>query len=520
MTDPLQSSRRRTIAVLSFGLQVLLWLGSSSALAASSWIEIESDSFVLVTDLPQHRARALLLDFEKFQFAAARLIAGAEVRPKIPTYVLALSAGDFSAIARDRNTEGQFFGGAFANYIVYDHAKHRKHGREVVFHEYIHYLLNNNPGVIYPAWYNEGLAELFSTLTERDGRFELGHVPIGRAYTIAYSGLIPTEQLMEIDYRSPEFDSHRLLPQFYAQAWLTAHYLMIGNEEHAKNVKFFLQEINKGSSAAQATQAAFGIDPAQLHHEIERYWKSKNLRAWRMSFVDPLPTVENAPLRTLSSSQAMATLGQAALVMYKDPQRAAHFLDDALKEDPTNPVAAAGMAFVKEAQGQTAAASALLERALARPGAVRARLLSADLLLARARSARDGHANNERVSDSEYREPALRARDLYRSLLGEADAYNAAAYGYARAAMLLGEPQAGEVLPVVRRATANLPTSTRLAEVEAALSMAAGDLEMASAAASRAARYATSFEQRKAMLSMVEEIQERSAGAAAKNPGK
>jgi tetratricopeptide (TPR) repeat protein len=492
------------IALLS-----LLWLGPLAGASASPWIEITSDDFVLISDLPERKARTLLRDFEVFQFAASRLTSGADMRPRIPTYLLALGSRDFGAVVEGRDIAGEFYARPFANYIVYEHAQRGTRGREIVFHEYLHFLIHNSPGYIYPAWYNEGIAELYSTVTERNGLFNFGRVPTERAHTIAYLGFIPTKQVLEIDYRSPDFRSHRLLPQFYAQSWLMAHYLMIGNQARAKRVTTFLEETNKGASPADATRAAFGIYPDELHRELERYWKVGKLPIWRIEFADPVPTVEDAPLRTLPESEAQALVGYAALRKYGDARRAERFFARALKGDPADPIALAGTAMARDTDGRTDEATALLERALARSGSASARLLAADVLLTRA--ARGLEKND---SDSDGRASGLRARELYQALLSDPAANNEAAYGYARAAILLEEPKAAEVLTVVRQATARLSTNTELAKLEAVLSWKTGDLAEASSAASRAARYASSFEERKAALSMVEKIQKQASGAA------
>jgi tetratricopeptide (TPR) repeat protein len=505
---------RVTAATLHLFALQLLWLLALPALAAiPPWLEISGDGFVMVTDLPERKARALLRDFEIFQFGLSHLIVG-ETRPKIPTYLFALGARDFNAVTPNPAVAGVFNGGPFANYIFYDYAQYGRHGREIVFHEYIHFVLHNNPGFIYPAWYNEGLAELYSTLTERDGKFQYGRVVVDRAQTIATFGFIPTAQVLEIDYRTPDFRAHRLLPQFYAQAWLTTHYLMIGNQEHAKRVKRLLIELNGGATPEQATQAALGVSPTELHAEVLRYWKSGKVPYWQMQFSDPLPTADDASLRVLSGSEAPALLGYAILrASRRDPQRAERFFERALKKDPADPVACAGAAIVKEAEGKTTVATALLEKALARPDSVRGQLLAADLLFGRAEKTLD-----EKPDDSDGRATAVRARELYRSLLSNAVANNEAAYGYVRAAMLVDEPAARDLLPVVREATARFPTSANLAYLEARLSLEIDDVATASAAANRAVRYAASFEERKDMSLMLERVQKRGTDAAVPAP--
>jgi hypothetical protein len=129
----------------------LLALWASTGTAASPWIEITSEDFVLVTNLSEKQARTLLRDFEVFQFGASRLLVGEDTQPKIPTYLFALSSRDFEAIVDSKDLAGLFVGRQFANFVLYDHGQRGVQGREVVFHEYLHFLLHNSPGFIYPA---------------------------------------------------------------------------------------------------------------------------------------------------------------------------------------------------------------------------------------------------------------------------------------------------------------------------------------------------------------------------------
>jgi len=42
---------------------------------------------------------------------------------------------------------------------------------------------------------------------------------------------IPFERLIRVDQTDPEYQSHKLAPAFYAQAWLTVHQGMVGAQQ-------------------------------------------------------------------------------------------------------------------------------------------------------------------------------------------------------------------------------------------------------------------------------------------------
>jgi tetratricopeptide (TPR) repeat protein len=385
--------------------------------------------------------------------------------------------------------------------VLYDTGQRGSAGREVIFHEYLHFLLHNSAGFIYPAWYNEGIADLYSTITEIDGAIEFGRVPTGRAHTLVNAGWIPTGQLLKFDYRAPDFRSHRVIPQFYAQSWLMAHYFFIGNAERGRQLKEYLAEINQGSSTEDATRAAFGVDAEKLHGEFRRYWENGRIPLRRVRFDEPLPTLAAAPVKPLTEAKAQAFLGYVSLQAYGDRQRAAPFFERALKSDPGEPLALAGMAAVKEAAGNVEEATALLQSALSYPEAPMARLLAADLLFDRA-----DYTPGEKDPGAQGAADGRKAQELYESLLSDPVVGDQAKFGYARASMLLDEPAPEEVLAVVRPAAGRLPTNIQLASIEAALFMRVGNFEAARVAAERAVRFAGSLEQRKAMQSQLDHI--------------
>jgi len=221
-------------------------------------------------------------------------------------------------------------------------------------------------------------------------------------------------------------------------------------------------------------------------------------------FDEPLPTVAAAPMRPLTEAKAQAFLGYVCLHMQADRQRAIPFFQRALKSDPNEPLALAGMAAVMEAAGKVDEATALLERVQSHPEVPMARLLAADLLFDRA-----DYKPGEKDPGAQGLVEARRAQGLYESLLSDTNVGTHAKFGYARASMLLDEPDPEEVLAVVRPAAARLPTHTQLASVEATLFMRIGNFEAASVAAARAVRFAGSLDERKAMQTQLEHIEKQ-----------
>ena len=107
-------------------------------------------------------------------------------------------------------------------------ARDRDGAREVVYHEYVHYLFRiteQNPA----TWYNEGVAELFSTMEEDDEWLQLGQPVVGRVNDLRHGRMMPFEQLFAVTQDSPVFRSSGHTGIFYAQSWAFLHYCRFGD---------------------------------------------------------------------------------------------------------------------------------------------------------------------------------------------------------------------------------------------------------------------------------------------------
>lgn len=138
----------------------------------------------------------------------------------------------------------------------------------VLFHEYAHYFMFQHAPGAYPAWYVEGLAELFGTLKLMDAGFALGDPPKHRMGEI---GLIDvdTGKLFSSNAQSSRYIDYPL----YGHGWLASSYLSFVPERSGQ-LATFLRAINKGTDAHTAAEAAFG-DLKKLEKELNAYRKER-----------------------------------------------------------------------------------------------------------------------------------------------------------------------------------------------------------------------------------------------------
>jgi tetratricopeptide (TPR) repeat protein len=162
-----------------------------------------------------------------------------------------------------------------------------------VAHDFAHLLLNYN----YPptqAWFDEGFAEYFSSIRLDNKQVEIGSDPeLGFSYsedvlgnqnavgnppkslTDLLSGWVwlsvPDLFTMKHDTASYHEGTHRTL--FYAQAWMTIHYLL-NKEKLPETGTYFDLVQNQKVPVESAIQQAFGMTPVQFDKAVKDYFHS------------------------------------------------------------------------------------------------------------------------------------------------------------------------------------------------------------------------------------------------------
>src|SRR5882724_7162275 len=147
---------------------------------------------------------------------------------------------------------------------------------EAVFHEYTHLLLRHNDA-FWPLWLKEGMAEIYGTFEVTGART----VRIGRPLSehlrlLAEQPLLPLHDLFAVTHDSPEYNERERQGIFYAESWLLAHFLMVG--DHAAHRAAFSQLtalLRQGQSPEQAFTNAFRATPARIENELQRYARGK-----------------------------------------------------------------------------------------------------------------------------------------------------------------------------------------------------------------------------------------------------
>lgn len=125
------------------------------------WLKLKSSNFELYTSADEKHGRDLILHFEQvrsFFIASMKSPAGAFS----PVRIIAFGTDrEFTPYKPNEVAAAYYAPGYNSDYIVMKNASSNYY--PVVTHEYVHLLVRHS-GQRVPLWWNEGLAELYSTM--------------------------------------------------------------------------------------------------------------------------------------------------------------------------------------------------------------------------------------------------------------------------------------------------------------------------------------------------------------------
>jgi len=320
-----------------------------TALLERSWIELRSENFAIYTTLAEPEARDLLEDLELFRATVARLTKVRDQTPRVPTEIYAFgSAGEYRPFQPRLDTPGFFLPGLRSNVVALSAGENGLAARPILYHEYTHFLVHNESRAPYPPWFDEGFAELFSSVDVRGGMVRVGIVPPHRLNDLRYLKSLPYSRVIRA--RGLEDWSSEDIAMFYAQSWLIVHYLIYGQGmqegDFAPRLRRYVELVEQRTDEEQAFRDAFGMDFRELEERMKAYVKAIP------SFGIPLEQLDaefETEVRVVAQGEISTKLGWLALFVGK-VDLAQGFFERALAADPASSRAMAGIADARKFQ--------------------------------------------------------------------------------------------------------------------------------------------------------------------------
>jgi tetratricopeptide (TPR) repeat protein len=322
---------RRNLS-LPLVLAAFLMLCGNHALARDRWIKIQSKNFTLIGNASEGDMRKIALKLEAFRETLSLMFPNAKVSTHIPTRVVLFKSDDAFRPFKLRykgkiqeNVGGYFLQRERLNYIVLATDKRTIDPYEVIFHEYEHFVLENNQ-LHLPPWLDEGLAEFYSSfeMSDDNQKFKLGLPLAPQLLFLRDHTILPLKTLLLVDRKSPYYNEETKASVFYSESWALVHYLMLGNDQkrQAQLVRY-MDLVSAGAPVDESFQKAFLVDYKTIEDELRAYILRAAFPLLTGTFHNQVSFDKDMQSTELSDAEALYYQGDLLLNIEQVPEAAA-----------------------------------------------------------------------------------------------------------------------------------------------------------------------------------------------------
>jgi FimV-like protein len=367
---------------LVFTALVCLLINNGAAAAASApppapraakdtWTSVRSKNFYLIGNASEREIKQVATRMEQFRYVFTQLLPGMNFTSPVPTTIVVFKSDSsykpYKPVVDGKVSEvaGYFQPGRDVNYITLTTEKRQENPYATIFHEYVHLLVNNTLGEAnVPTWFNEGLAEYYSTFDiEDDQKVFLGNLISGHLQLLREQKLLPLKTLFRIDNYALHRTRREAKSYFYAESWALVHYLILGNDgRRVPQMGQFLNMLMKNKPVEQAFEEAFKTDFAAMEKELKNYIDGGRYMGKVATFKNKLVFETEMQAAPVAEADALAHLGDLLLHTNR-PEDADARLTQALALDPNHALALASLGMVRMRQKRVGEARELLRKA-------------------------------------------------------------------------------------------------------------------------------------------------------------
>lgn len=360
-------------SAIVLGVLVLAIFSFAATVSAKDeWLQVRSKNFLLIGNASEKDIRKVGTRLEQFRETFRRLFTRTSLTSSIPTNVIVFKSDSAYKPFKPKRADGKidtFVAGFFQpgqdiNYITLSTEGDDAEMFNTIFHEYVHFIVNTNFGKSeVPPWFNEGLAEYYSTFQiENDQKAKLGLPRAGHLQLLQQSKFIPLADLFKItNYQLLQTGDHSR-SIFYAESWALIHYLIQGNKGDA--LSKFLGLVLKDVPQEKAFQDAFQMSYADMEKELRKYVGKASYQYMWYQFPEKLTFDADMTTQPIDEATSNAYLGDL-LYHVNRADDAESFLTAALKLQPEMSMANTSLGMVKLRQRKFDDAKTYLQKAIA-----------------------------------------------------------------------------------------------------------------------------------------------------------
>ncbi len=336
----------------------------------SDWLEFHSQGIAVVGNAPRAELEVLVTELSIFIRLVEELLNAPVRRPAVPIRIYVFDRYDaFRAFAAVDWAGGQMNSEIDGHYAILPLDQRSYVTRSVLLHEYAHILLRANPHFLYPAWYDEGFADLLSNMRIREDLVIVGSVVGERLSQLQRDETIDLESLFSVG--SGTESGEMTVSAFYAQSWVVMHYLNTSPERRTR-LRNFVGQIGRGDAWQKAFAENFDMPLSEMEDQIELHVRRLSRGVpYDLAYFSASELAEGREwsVQSLPPAQVLFELAEYSRMLVDagfDDKRAlsSQLFKEALEFDPSYAPARAGLSRLLAGEGEFRAARSALTRAL------------------------------------------------------------------------------------------------------------------------------------------------------------
>lgn len=272
--------------IIAFLLAVAA-ITTPGARAAEKWLKLSSEHFDMLSCTGERDSKQLLVELEQFRmfflsgFPATR---AHDIRPLIFVFDTRSQFQKYSPLqpnGKVKELNGVFLASPTEHRIAMVNDQ-LEQGLRTIFHEYVHALVRARLTGKIPVWFNEGLAELYSSFEVRGDDIKTGSPHASHVITLNRTPLIPLPTFFAVDGSSKYYNENDKMNIFYAQAWALMHFIFCGTNNGAATSRSLETFTNlydmPGITAQEAFEKSFGMKYKKLERLLDDYMRAGKYR--------------------------------------------------------------------------------------------------------------------------------------------------------------------------------------------------------------------------------------------------
>jgi Flp pilus assembly protein TadD len=236
--------------------------------AETKWINVSTTHFTMFTSNGERRAKDALLHFEQVRTFFQKATKIVPKDHEIVQVVAFQSEKEYTPYRLNAGATAYYHRSQSQDFIVMGDIEVEHY--TVAVHEYTHLVLEH-AGLNPPAWLNEGLAELYSTLQPKGEKTVVGTPIAGRYQTLQGRSWVDLPTLFRVDARSPYYNEPEKMEIFYAESWLLTHMLAL-SDNYRPHFGEFLGAVTSGVSSEEAFRKIYGKDLTAVNTDLHSYF--------------------------------------------------------------------------------------------------------------------------------------------------------------------------------------------------------------------------------------------------------